>query len=323
MKWSKSEIDYLVKYYSNQKNEFISKHLNRSINSIKNKAINLELKKSDAHIANMISHRNKIIGRNLNFDKLKEIALLYKTRSEFQRMDASAYVSARNMRILDDICTHMIKQSYSTPQLILKHILSELLGDNLLYNTKKIITPYELDIYFPYYKLAFEYNGKKWHENDTINKQDMCAKRGITLFTIIENNRNYELDIKQQLSRILNDINKITRKEINISQLFNINITPDIFNDILDNQQIIAITTKYTNYHKFITENKELYRKLSRLDKLTEYTSHMHKRNIQDEISDIIAKYEYLIDFINNDRKYYTWIKKNNKEHLIETLKRR
>ena len=172
--WEISEVNYLKINFENTTNVELSKILKRSKSSIQSKANSLGLKKSKEHKSKMITKRNKMVNRDLTYDKLKEISLLYKTRAEFQISDGSAYTSARIMGILDDICTHMIKQSFSIPQLMLKYIVSELITTNLLYNTRKIISPYEIDIFLPEYKLAFEYDGKGWHQNDEVDKVNLC-----------------------------------------------------------------------------------------------------------------------------------------------------
>jgi hypothetical protein len=61
-------------------------------------------------------------------------------------------------------------------------------------NTRTVIAPYELDIYLPKPKIAFEYNGNYWHK-EGINKPmgyhqmktDMCYGMGIRLYHIWEN----------------------------------------------------------------------------------------------------------------------------------------
>lgn len=59
-------------------------------------------------------------------------------------------------------------------------------------NTKKIIQPYELDIYIPSKQLAIEFDGLYWH-NETrkpkdyhLNKTEMCESKGIQLIHIFE-----------------------------------------------------------------------------------------------------------------------------------------
>ena len=186
------------------------------------------------------------------------------------------------------------------------------LNSTSVYNTRKIIKPYELDVYFPEYKLAFEYNGKGWHTNDKINKDELCSNIGIKLFTIIENNRKYELDIKNQLVNIIDKINILTNKKISENDIASIVVPNTVFDNILDDEYIKNICSKYTDYHLFITENVSLYHKLTSMKKIIEYTSHMKKvRKWNEEmILEEISKYEYLGDLIKNSRLLYVGQKK-------------
>ena len=322
--WTQEEVDILIINYSEMRNQDLCNLLKRSMKSISKKSHVLGLKKSENHISKMIGKRNKMITRDLSYDNLKEISSKYKSRGEFQLFDSSAYQSARRMNILDDICSHMIKQSFSIPQLILKFILSKLISNDLLYNTRQIIKPYELDIYFPEYKLAFEYNGKGWHTNDKINKGEICNKKGIKLFTILENNRKYEEDIKNQLSSIVDELNEITNKKITKKDIDNISIDQNIFENILDHDYIKSICDNYINYSDFRKENINLYNKLIKFKKLSFYTSHMKKDKIDwtiGKIEEEIKKYEYLGDLIRDSYGCYQWIKKHKKEYLLGGLK--
>jgi tRNA U34 5-carboxymethylaminomethyl modifying enzyme MnmG/GidA len=80
MKWTKDEEDKLIQIYSNTKNEDIAKILNKTIEQVERKGYLLKLKKTKEHLSQMISNRNKLIGRNLTYEELKNIALKYKTR---------------------------------------------------------------------------------------------------------------------------------------------------------------------------------------------------------------------------------------------------
>ena len=87
------------------------------------------------------------------------------------------------------------------------------------YNDKKTIKPFELDCYFPKYKIAWEYDGKYFHNNresDRI-KDELCNKKGIFLFRINEdspNYRKYVVNIKNQLIKQLDEIKTVTGVKI-------------------------------------------------------------------------------------------------------------
>jgi hypothetical protein len=82
-------------------------------------------------------------------------------------------------------------------------------------NVKKIIDLYELDIYIPDLKLAFEFNGLYWHsekfieKNYHLNKTNLCEKQGIHLIHIYEDDWLYKQEIVK--SRILNLLGKSKR----------------------------------------------------------------------------------------------------------------
>jgi hypothetical protein len=216
-------------------------------------------------------------GRRHTEESLRKIAKQYNTRSEFQRKDSSAYSSARKIGhiFLNSICEHMICSSYSTPQLICKKILETLLDIKCLYNTKTIITPYEIDIYFSEFKLGIEYNGKGWHDTvDAIrrdnNKKMLCYDKNITLIIIKENNRNYEQDVKKQLIENLEIINKSTNNFFTNYDIEKINCF-DIYDEILKTKDIGEIKKKisdcssikefkkrYISEYNFLIRNKKL-----------------------------------------------------------------
>ena len=80
-------------------------------------------------------------------------------------------------------------------------------------SNRKVIQPYELDIYIPIFNYAIEYNGLVWHSNKYktnkkyhLNKLNLCKEKGIKLLQIFEDEYLYHKDI------VLNKIKHILKK---------------------------------------------------------------------------------------------------------------
>ncbi|MFA5585360.1 MAG: hypothetical protein WDA02_02280 [Saccharofermentanales bacterium] len=120
----------------------------------------------------------------------------------------------------------------SDKELMLLNFIKENYSGTVIENDRKIINPYELDIYLPDLKLAFEFNGVYWHnelycdKNYHKNKTDLCIKNGIQLIHIYEDDWVYKQEIIK--SMIINKLNispnkifarKCEIKEINNNEL--------------------------------------------------------------------------------------------------------
>jgi hypothetical protein len=79
---------------------------------------------------------------------------------------------------------------------VLEYVSS--LGMTTESNTRKIISPLELDVYIPEFNFAIEYNGIFWHSSEDeaddikckyrhLMKTELCLEKGIQLFHIFEN----------------------------------------------------------------------------------------------------------------------------------------
>ena len=83
---------------------------------------------------------------------------------------------------------------------------------NIIRSNRDIIKPYELDIYVPELKIAFEFNGLFWHNENNLskkyhlNKTEECEKQGIKLIHIWEDDWLYKQNIVKSI--ILNKLGK-------------------------------------------------------------------------------------------------------------------
>lgn len=118
-----------------------------------------------------------------------------------------------------DMLEEYSKQNHSKgtslkEQKLVEYIKS--IEEKVLVNTKKIITPLQLDAYVENKKVAFEFNGNYWHsseflgKNYHIDKTNKCKHLGIRLIHIFE----YQYDTKKDimLSIINSSLGKYERK---------------------------------------------------------------------------------------------------------------
>ena len=77
------------------------------------------------------------------------------------------------------------------------------------FHTRSVISPYEIDIYVPDYKVGIEYNGDYWHavhKVDHLFKKNICEKSGIKLIQIFEKDyKKYKNEILENILRVLNN----------------------------------------------------------------------------------------------------------------------
>ena len=319
--WSHREIEKLKELYPNTTNEIISKILKRGIFSVSSKANFLDLHKSSQFKSKLLGERNKKMGRDLTPTFLMDIASKYKTRSEFQLKDGSAYQTARRSGLLDEFCQHMSVVAFSAPQLILRELMDGLLKSKSVYNNRKIIPPYEIDIYYPEFNLAVEYNGRGWHrsnERDLI-KQNLLTKKNIPVLYFDENTRKYEKDIKNQIVQHLEKINFICNKKLLASDVFSYPIN-NVYLRIYNKTDLLNIAKQYTSFRRFRELEKSVYCKLLKMDLMDEATNHMKdrvRRHTLQGVKGVVGKYSSLSDLIKNDFGTYLYSRRNKLSYLV------
>jgi hypothetical protein len=138
------------------------------------------------------------------------------------------------------LCTicNPIDKNISGLEIQLLNFIKENYTGNIIKNTKKIIYPYELDIYLPDLNLAFEFNGVYWHNeinkpnNYHKNKTDLCQEKGIQLIHIWEDDWIYKQEIIK--SMIINKLdvnpNKILAENCEIKEIFDIEVVKKFLN---------------------------------------------------------------------------------------------
>ena len=111
------------------------------------------------------------------------------------RSYCSTLINKYNLYNEEDVKIH---RNLSQPQIELQEYISSICNEDIIINTKKIITPYELDIYIPNKNLAIEFNGNYYHTTNNVdkkahyNKSKLCEEKGIRLIHIFEYEWNNE-----------------------------------------------------------------------------------------------------------------------------------
>ena len=82
--------------------------------------------------------------------------------------------------------------SQSSPELEIKDIINAMYNGKCIENSRSIIPPLELDLYYPDKNIAIEFNGNYWHDENHkpkdyhFNKFKLCKDKNIRLISIYE-----------------------------------------------------------------------------------------------------------------------------------------
>lgn len=320
IEWSDEEIEYLKDNFENYTNKELSYILGKSYKNVTKQLRKQGLYKSKIAIDKLKSKINKSNGTDLSYEFVKNKALLYETKGDFYQFDRYAYNKAVKMGWIESVCSHMKVLNFSTPQLLLKHYLECVFNCNCSYNNRTAIKPYEIDCYFPDYKIGWEYNGRRFHidkSRDT-SKYIKCKEKGILLMTINEDNeyyRNYELNIKTQLINQLEVINSVLNINIKPEYILNLDNNISYPNILSENEIKIVNGLKLSEIKKI---DKNLYNRISKYKLYTNESYHI----INDKRKhNIYSSYEEYIKYLREkDYKSYSELLKH--EHPYRVLKK-
>lgn len=137
------------------------------------------------------------------------------------------------------VCRKCHPYSISSGQQEVIDYIKTLYNGPMEINTRKIISPLELDIYLPELHLAIEYNGTYWHSEQAgkdksyhVNKNFLCEQQDIHLIHIFEYQwTNNQRQVKQRLANILGSYtNKVFARKCIVREI-DFNITSDFLNE--------------------------------------------------------------------------------------------
>ncbi len=204
---------------------------------IKNKMIQTNLKKYGVRSTTQIKsvkEKQMKSSKKTNYDFIKSSKRIGKEYSLQTTFEEYCGVKYNHLKFIHKKCNTTFKYSIANgrfPRCPKCFPINESIGEEelknfcskyfnheqIIFNTKNIISPLELDIYIPEINLAIEYNGLYWHsevngkyKNYHLNKTKLCNEKDIQLVHIFEDEW---IDKKEIIKSILlNKFNKIKNR---------------------------------------------------------------------------------------------------------------
>ncbi len=201
-------------------------------------------------------------------DELAEVAKKYINVTRFRLEQPSVYHAIKRRKLTKELMGHMRSRRVSIGEDILAHMLALIMDIKPERNVRGVIdSRLEIDIYFSALKLAFEYDGARYHtEEKNALKDGMCLNCGINLYRITEplkcNSLRQIIDnIKTQLHSVLLDINKKYHMICDITKIADVNENniSHVISNSFTIDEIQNIVSEYSSLKQFRKKEHELY----------------------------------------------------------------
>lgn len=319
IKWTDDEIGFLIVYNDRYTINEMAKILGKGVRTVKRKCYEeLNLFKSDEAKYKHRSEADKKRGTDLSYEYVKAEAAKYNTKVEFWQQSPNAYRKANIMGWTDELCKHMVSRNFSLPQLILKSYLEQIFGEKCSYNNRNALKPYEIDCYFPRYKVGWEYNGILYHQNNKNDdlKRQIAEDNGIKLFYINENGKikKYENFIKSVLKTQVSEINEILGDRKIDEGYIDTLVASIEYPNLLTQEEIKIVEGKSINQIKAL--NKNLYRRIVFYNLFEKYNIIDDRRKMH-----YFKTFEDYLEYIKK-QNYSSFEEAYNKQHIHRMCKR-
>lgn len=268
-----------------------------------------------------------------NMEILTREALLYHTRWQFKLGSPRHYEAARRYKLLNSVCSHMCPIRLNFGQRICKYILDSLLKSEGTYNDRTIIPPYELDIFYKMYSVAVEYQGKYWHEFDSVARKDeikkgLCLDHNIHLIHIYDEEREIPNIINSIKNQLYDSISNIPHIKELVCDIEGIEVDVDYIFSTTSLSMVENEIKKFTSLKDFSICRPGMYdclRKMNRMDLLEHLRERMSPIKWQKMTDDEIIQYIKNAQFIsytefNKNETFRTIVKRRNLRDKVKEL---
>ena len=190
--------------------------------------------------------------------------------------------------------------SKSHKQAAVTDFIRSLSSNEFLTNTKRIIKPYELDIYIQNNNLAIEFDGLFWHSSESgksssyhLDKYTKCKEKNIKLIHIFEDEWDFKSDIVKSIltKNISNNKIYISNLQYTISQ-----ISEKDERDFMMKNNIFDYTVSSISFGIYVNDNIISVMSFNKMKDKNEYSiiRFCNKTfiNIQDSFSILLSHFE-------------------------------